>query len=329
VFDSCVGHGGGACKKAANRSDFGDSDFRNERHMHVAFAMRLSGLGAFSLKLRLQSERNGLCFAPIDRMKTAVWMGIGLGVFVVAGSCLADESFPTLKVGSEVFSNVTVTTVTTTDIYFTHAKGMGNAKLKDLDRAMQQHFHYNATNAAVALQKQRQATAQFRADLITSAATRPAAPQRAIDDSDDFVAPQLTARSFRGGHPPDLVVGQWITSAPDTRGKFVLVDFWATWCGPCRQSIPHLNSLAAQFRNELSIVGLTDESPEVIAKMKTPQIQYFIATDMEARSSRMIGVTAIPHALLLDPNGFVRFEGNPLYLTQERLAGLIRKYSND
>ena len=108
----------------------------------------------------------------------------------------------------------------------------------------------------------------------------------------------------------------------------VLVDFWATWCGPCRQSIPHLNGLAARFKDQLSVVGLSDESPEDIVKMKSPHIDYSVATDAEARSYRMVGVTAIPHAILLDPDGFVRFEGNPMYLTEDRLSRLISKYSN-
>ncbi|MDB6121822.1 MAG: hypothetical protein JWQ71_815 [Pedosphaera sp.] len=70
----------------------------------------------------------------------------------------AEEKLPMLKVGSEVYSNVTVTSVTAKDIYFTYPKGMGNAKLKNLEPAMQKHFNYDpakvatsqpATNAAI------------------------------------------------------------------------------------------------------------------------------------------------------------------------------------
>ncbi len=257
-------------------------------------------------------------------MKAAAWMAIALLVF---GAKLgaADETLPILKVGTEVYSNVTVTTVTATDIYFTYAKGMGNAKLKDLDRSLQRHFHYNSTNAAVALQKQREATAQVRADLLSNAAKPPT--RRVIDDSDDFVAPQLNARSFRGKHPPDISVAQWLTPAPDVNGKFILVDFWATWCAPCRQSIPHLNGLAARFKDQVVVIGISDEPASDIVKMASPKILYYVGTDTEARSSKAVGVTAIPHSLLIDPDGFVRFEGNPIYLTEERLAQLVRKYS--
>jgi len=55
----------------------------------------------------------------------------------------ADETFPVLKVGNQIYTNATVTTITPTDIYFTHSKGMGNAKLKDLEPPMQDHFNYH------------------------------------------------------------------------------------------------------------------------------------------------------------------------------------------
>ena len=52
-------------------------------------------------------------------------------------------------------------------------------------------------------------------------------------------------------------VEKWLTDAPDLNGKFVLVDMWATWCGPCRRSIPHLNELYAKFKDRLVVIGLS------------------------------------------------------------------------
>src|ERR1044071_1325419 len=62
----------------------------------------------------------------------------------------ADEKLPMLKVGSVVYSNVTVMRVTATDVYFTFNKGMANAKLKNLDPVMQRHFNYDAAKAEAA-----------------------------------------------------------------------------------------------------------------------------------------------------------------------------------
>jgi hypothetical protein len=62
----------------------------------------------------------------------------------------ADERFPMLKVGTQVYSNVTVTAVTATDIYFTYANGVANAKLKNLDPTLQRHFNFNPATAETA-----------------------------------------------------------------------------------------------------------------------------------------------------------------------------------
>jgi hypothetical protein len=71
-----------------------------------------------------------------------------LGLLCTTSLVCADEQFPVLKVaGQEVYSNVTVTSVSATDIYFTHANGLGNAKIRDLDPALQQHFHFDPAKA--------------------------------------------------------------------------------------------------------------------------------------------------------------------------------------
>jgi hypothetical protein len=59
----------------------------------------------------------------------------------------ADEFLTVLKVNGDVYSNLTVTTVTPTDVFFTHARGVGNAKLKNLNPEMQGHFHYDAAKS--------------------------------------------------------------------------------------------------------------------------------------------------------------------------------------
>jgi len=62
----------------------------------------------------------------------------------------ADEHFDVLTIDGQAYNDVTITSVTATDIYFMHAKGLGSAKLKDLDPQLQQHFHYNPAKAKTA-----------------------------------------------------------------------------------------------------------------------------------------------------------------------------------
>ena len=80
------------------------------------------------------------------------------GVVLGAFDAFADARLPLLQAGDESFTNVVVTSVTPTDLYFRHAGGMGNVKLKNLDASLQSRFGYNATNAANVARAQAEAT---------------------------------------------------------------------------------------------------------------------------------------------------------------------------
>jgi len=82
---------------------------------------------------------------------------------------IADEKLPLLKVGSQTYSNVTVTTVSATDIYFVSSQGMGNAKLKDLDPAWQKHFHYDPARVQATEHKPMTGAALYQLQAITEA----------------------------------------------------------------------------------------------------------------------------------------------------------------
>jgi len=136
---------------------------------------------------------------------------------------------------------------------------------------------------------------------------------------------QLWAKSFLNRKAPPLVVQQWLPRRPDTRGKFVLVDFWATWCGPCRQAIPELNADAKKFAGKLVVIGLTDQTAAAVKQMTDPPIHYAVAIDTQGRTSKQVEVTGIPHVLLMDPQGIVRWEGFPLLEGHKLTAPIIQR----
>ena len=141
---------------------------------------------------------------------------------------------------------------------------------------------------------------------------------------------QLWAKSFLNEKAPELTVETWISKKPDTEGKFVIIDFWATWCGPCRKAIPELNEIAKEFSKDVVVIGISDEPVEKIKAMKEPVIEHYYGVDTKKTMDKILEIKGIPHVIIIDPKGIVRWEGFPLLenhkLTPEVVKNLIEKY---
>ncbi|GMV96329.1 MAG: hypothetical protein AMXMBFR83_06950, partial [Phycisphaerae bacterium] len=111
-----------------------------------------------------------------------------------------------------------------------------------------------------------------------------------------------------GAVPPELTARDWLnTDRPlalkELHGRVVLLDFWATWCGPCVAGIPHLNELHEKYKSKgLVIIGVTDQSRQGIENfMKTTPMKYVQATGSE--SARDYGVSGFPTAFIIGRDG--------------------------
>ncbi len=110
--------------------------------------------------------------------------------------------------------------------------------------------------------------------------------------------------------------------AQDGRKYVFVVEFWATWCGPCWKSIPHLAELHRKYEKDgLIIIGVSNEEPETIAEFmkskkagKSIDMPYFVAADDEnaATDAWMEDIEGIPHAFVVNREGIVVWQGNPL-----------------
>lgn len=140
---------------------------------------------------------------------------------------------------------------------------------------------------------------------------------------------KLWAKSFLNQKAPELVVEQWLTQEPELEGKFVLIDFWATWCGPCRKGIPELNKFSKKFKDDLVVIGISDEPESKVKRMRSPKIEYFSAIDSQKRLNTAYQVKGIPHCVIIDPDGIVVWEGWPqqrgFELTEKVIEDLIKK----
>jgi len=126
-------------------------------------------------------------------------------------------------------------------------------------------------------------------------------------------APELHVTYFKEG------------AAPDLKGKPTLVEFWATWCPPCRKSIPHLNEIHQKYGGKgLQIVGITEEDKATVAAfIKDMPMDYHVALDETGKDSEAFGISGIPHAFLVGKDGKIVWEGHPMALEEKDIESLV------
>lgn len=88
------------------------------------------------------------------------------------------------------------------------------------------------------------------------------------------------------------------------KGNYVLVDFWASWCGPCRESIPELQA-AIQKHPKVKVLGVAirDDVDDTRRAIKNLKITWPVVSDPEVKSGVIYGFSAIPFMMLFDPDG--------------------------
>jgi thiol-disulfide isomerase/thioredoxin len=147
-----------------------------------------------------------------------------------------------------------------------------------------------------------------------------------IDPNTDLFKDVSQPSGANASNPPEISAAEWMDRTPvklaDLRGQVVLLDFWATWCGPCRATLPRFEKFYEQYKDKgLMVIGLTSFEGQVEGKRLTRAQELDYLRDFKKRFGLTYGfaisdngqndvnyvVSSIPTSFLIDRRGVVRF----------------------
>jgi thiol-disulfide isomerase/thioredoxin len=153
-----------------------------------------------------------------------------------------------------------------------------------------------------------------------------------------FAAPLQAQRNKKievgSDAPPAVFEGAKLISGAEPtsfeEGKTYVIEFWATWCAPCRKSIPHLNELSKSLKRKgVTVIGISDEKPDVVAsfvRKKGDGMSYTVIADPDGKYKKAwmqaAGAKGIPTAFIVGPTGRIVYIGHPMEDSFERILRL-------
>ena len=143
-----------------------------------------------------------------------------------------------------------------------------------------------------------------------------------------------SARAKVGEQAPDFVLEDAVTGRPirlsDYRGRTVVLNFWATWCVPCREEMPDLQRAfeAGRARGDVVVLGVNDKEPASVVTAYTKEVgaTFPIGLDRTSAVRSQYGVVGLPGTFFIDRDGVIRSQnfGPVGTLLAEGIAGASR-----
>ncbi len=144
-----------------------------------------------------------------------------------------------------------------------------------------------------------------------------------------FVSNAQVNRIRIGDKAPEIHITDWIDNVPQNKSfhnKFIVLEFWATWCGPCLAEVPHLNELQRKFASDsLMVISITNEEAVRVKRLlKLKEFKSTVVSDQTNTTLANYGNTTpkgdikkLPYTVLIDNKGIVKWIGTPGSLSEE------------
>ncbi len=128
---------------------------------------------------------------------------------------------------------------------------------------------------------------------------------------------------------PDLNFSYWLNPNDSLllKGKPIMLEFWATWCGSCIKAIPHFNELADKYSDEITFLSVNafDNKDTVMNRLSKLGIQTPVVLDENKVLLKAFNVGTIPSTILIDEGGYIRWRGLTGLLTDELIDTFLIK----
>jgi len=146
-----------------------------------------------------------------------------------------------------------------------------------------------------------------------------------------FILQNVHTQPKIGQVAPSLSGIRFLDRQPELAGRYIVVDFWATWCNPCVKAFPHLNNLAKKYQNKIIFLALSDEKESTVSdflqKTSLMDSSSFksinFGLDTRSEISINFGIMFIPTYFLISPDNIILATGNSAELSEKYLDSVL------
>ena len=146
---------------------------------------------------------------------------------------------------------------------------------------------------------------------VTAAGCGPAPDSKTPSGGDSGAAGGLVGKPAPD-FSADSVSGEGPATLKDAKGTVVILDFWATFCGPCKKSFPKYQALVEQFGGKLNVLAVSVDEPDSVTKdqivefAKSTGVKFPVVWDKEQKAVKLFSPPTMPTSFVIDKEGVIR-----------------------